>query len=88
MPGGCCLSRPDLANRTFSDLGALLCGIVPAGTEMNARRQLRTDVAVGETAQAVLAGREALEQLRVRSRRPDMPTGPGQLLGFLQLTAQ
>ncbi len=32
---------------------------------MNAWRQLRTDVAVGDTAQAVLARREALEQLRV-----------------------
>jgi len=40
---------------------------VAAGTKLNARRQLRTDVAVGETAQAVLAGHEALEQLRVRA---------------------
>jgi hypothetical protein len=43
----------------------LLCGIVPAGTMMNAWRQLRTNVAVGEPTQAVLAGREALEQSRV-----------------------
>jgi hypothetical protein len=32
---------------------------------MNAWRQLRTDVAVGEPTQAVLAGREAWEPLRV-----------------------
>ena len=35
---------------------------------MNARRQLRTDVAVAETAQAVLAGHEALEQLLTYKR--------------------